>query len=113
MSARLSGLPAYVSLSKFTISTLCWDVSRCRIKFDPIKPAPPVTRTFTVSLPYVLICQLCLQLLPRAIRCLAHVAAEPHVLGFCSLRIPRPCSWHEATIQTYRRPTTSLPGRCA
>src|SRR5258708_18650903 len=45
MSARLSGLPAYVSLSKFTISTEYWEGSRCRIKFDPIKPAPPVTRT--------------------------------------------------------------------
>src|SRR6266478_7439995 len=54
MSARLSGLPAYVSLSKFTISTSRWDLSRCRIKFDPIKPAPPVTRIFTPSLLFVL-----------------------------------------------------------
>ena len=43
MLSRLRRFPAYVSLSRFTIaadsSCIC-----CKMKLDPIKPAPPVTR---------------------------------------------------------------------
>src|SRR5579863_6525406 len=43
MLSRLCGFPAYVSLSRLTTEP---DSSciLCRIKFDPINPAPPVTR---------------------------------------------------------------------
>src|SRR3974390_565389 len=46
-SERLSGLPAWVSLSKLMTSTSWRLVKSSRMKFDPMKPAPPVTNTRT------------------------------------------------------------------
>src|ERR1700732_1100062 len=46
MSARLSGLPAYVRLSKFMTLMSRVVFNRWRTKFEPINPAPPVIKTF-------------------------------------------------------------------
>ena len=44
-SARFSRMPAYVSLSRFTTwASSPYLLNRKRMKFDPMNPAPPVTR---------------------------------------------------------------------
>src|ERR1035438_317046 len=43
MARRLLRLPAWVSLSKFKTRERS-DAIHCRMKFEPMKPAPPVTK---------------------------------------------------------------------
>jgi len=43
-SARFSGFPAYVSLSRLMIDSSGYVANSCRMKFDPMNPQPPVTR---------------------------------------------------------------------
>src|ERR1041384_6453987 len=48
-SVRFSSRPAYVSLSRVVMCQLgCWLCAQ-RTKLDPMKPAPPVTRTLMRS----------------------------------------------------------------
>src|SRR5690606_25470095 len=50
-SRRFSRLPAYVSRSRFTTRTSSHRPSRNRTKFEPMKPAPPVTSTLRMGAP--------------------------------------------------------------
>src|SRR5260370_6222831 len=49
-SSRFGRFPAYVSRSSTTTWSPGWCSTQNRVKFDPMKPAPPVTRMFTVAL---------------------------------------------------------------
>src|SRR5207302_7134718 len=49
-SSRFGRFPAYVRRSSTTAWSPGWCSTQNRVKFDPMKPAPPVTRMFTVAL---------------------------------------------------------------
>src|SRR5438034_5240054 len=49
-SSRFGRFPAYVRRSSTTVWSPGWCSTQNRVKFDPMKPAPPVTRMFTAAL---------------------------------------------------------------
>src|SRR5690349_7860432 len=49
-SSRLGRFPAYVRRSSTTAWSPGWCSTQNRVKFDPMNPAPPVTRMFTAAL---------------------------------------------------------------
>jgi len=50
VSSRLAGLPEWVSRSKLMIRQPALTFRLCRMKFDPMNPAPPVTGIVEVGI---------------------------------------------------------------
>src|SRR3954469_18588095 len=63
IDARLPRLPAYVSRSRLTIGPFCCEI-QCRTKFDPMNPAPPVTR---IGLALCVIWTNCIEVAPESL----------------------------------------------
>ena len=88
-AARFSVLPAYVSLSRFTTgSPPC--ASQSRMKFEPMKPAPPVTRIIAARIPWGRLRDV--REARRAVNFLAFVARAPNRASRRTLAGSRPKS---------------------